>query len=285
MGEAPVTHSEGVSGPLQDPEGAEARGVEQGLGLGDAAAGGEGGEVRVGAAGPPRGGAPSTRSSMPHARSHSAWAMSTVGGRTSASWSTATSQVTSWRRGRRAARRPGRGPVGAEPLRRRAGGQVGGGGGVVDRHRAAAGLGHRQGVAQPGAGRRLERDPAPSAAAGASGRAGGAARRPGAPSARPGRPPSPARRGRGRPGPRTRRRSRRSARPKGRLSSSSLASTTAGPGHAGQVGQAHADRARSAPRDRASVSGSTGAKARAGSSSRRRSRRRRRWAADRSTST
>ena len=79
--------------PLERPEGAEAGRVEERLGLGDPAASPHGGQVADGGPlVPGRGGPPSTSSSMPWARSQSAWLRSRAGG---GSWSTATSQVMS----------------------------------------------------------------------------------------------------------------------------------------------------------------------------------------------
>ena len=112
----------GSGDPLQDAEGAEAGGVDQGLGLADAAAGGDaprGRRARPARAQTRR--PSSTSSSMPWAARKSAWDRTDVGAATRASWSTATSQVMSCRPGRRAAARPAVAGVGAQPGRPRAG--------------------------------------------------------------------------------------------------------------------------------------------------------------------
>ena len=137
--------------------------------------------------------------------------------------------------------------VRAHPLVLGAVGEPGGGRGVVDHHHATPSTRDRQGVAQPGPGRVLQRNPGAGDGVGHQAvQDARPVRRRAAPAPRRTRPGPPAPGPRRGP-PRTSHHSpaRRSARPKGRLSTSSLASTTAGPSTRGssprltQIGPPH----------------------------------------------
>ena len=150
-------------------------GSRRACGLGDPAAGPDRREVADGGRAPPRCGGPrpparrcrGRRATRPGERS-------LVGAATAASWSVHTSQVMSCSpsasSGRAAALVTA---VGAEPLGRRAGGEVGGGGRVVEHHHPAAVAGEGERVAEPRRGGALHRHPrADVGVAGGAGRAG-----------------------------------------------------------------------------------------------------------------